>query len=244
MIRTLSQITGLIVCLTIFCLTWPADLYATVIHISQVGIDFDYTGIEETSNTDPNSEPHYEQPDVVGNTLLFTPNSFASFSQNGPTSDITDVNLQFMLESKNDLPIEKLTIFEEGDWTIVFPGPNASASLGLDGTAIVTEIDNVMAPAPILFPFDIPAQTFTAAGTAVDWNAMTMVDFSGVSGKVTKLVVTLDNALTTAVDGAGSAFIVKKTITFTPQVPEPTGLMLASLSLWGLIRFLGRRRIR
>lgn len=219
------------------------------------------------SNGDPNdpAQQLFGPPSSVsGNSIDFNPQGFNAQSS-GDDSEITDSQLSFMIVAMAGTTIENLLFTEAGDTTLAALSGSAFTSVTMEMFIDVIEIDGAPAPggtniqgSMVFTPSDgdygvgvgggFPNDGFPNYATA--WNGELFLDIDQeltdqnidfIFG-ATKLNVTLDNTLTAASAGGGSAFIAKKDfdgLTVTSNIPEPT---TALLLLSGLLAGVATRR--
>ncbi len=222
-----------------------------------------YAGVSESNSA---TESRFGAPvSISGNAIDFNPMNFEA-SSTGNASQITDSQLNFMVVGMSGNVIDNLQFSEAGDTTLfAFAPDNAFTSVTADIFVDVVALDGV----PVGFPVNITgSMTFTPSGgdfqIGVDgspsfntiWSGSVLIDLEselalqGIDKGVdysfgaTKLNVAIDNTLTAASSGGGSAFIKKKDfdgLTVTSNVPEPTSLLLAAL---GLVAGVAVRRRR
>ena len=208
-----------------------------------------FTGISEESKTDP--LPLFGAPTHVGTSLIFTPTTFSSASEN-EDSDITDSQLSLMIEVSDGEKISSIIIEEAGDFSLT--GPNAQASVGSAYFIRPIQIDgeDITGNPPTLsgnvtFPqggginggqFESPL----LEGTATIWSGSVVVDIDAFLasqnyvGNATKINITLDNTMATSSELGSSAFIKKKDAEVsinvqTEPVPEPSAIALLAVAL-------------
>lgn len=224
------------------------------------GTDVWFRQVTENSLTDPG--PLYGAPTVSANTIDFSPLGFASFSQNG-TLDSTDGALTLGIEAKTGHSIPFIQITEGGSYS--FNGfPNSSAAASVTGSIFfdIFEVDGVAIPAgPNTQNVSALLMVSTGSGpqggayamgvdpsTALwhgnlnfDLNAYLTAKGISYTQGVTKMQVTLNNNLRTLASQGASALINKSDFDVTITVPEPSGLVAATIALAGLA-FFSRRR--
>ncbi len=224
-----------------------------------------YGGVSESNNA---TEERFGAPtSITGDSLDFNPQNFeANVPANSNTSVVVDSQLSFMIQALGSNVINSVQFSEAGDTTLfAFSPDQAFASVSanffvevveLDGTPLVgppVNINATMVFAPSNGDFQVGVDG--APGINELWTGTVLVDIDaelalqglvlGVDYDfgVTKVNVTLDNTLTAASTGGGSAFIRKKDFdgfTVTTNIPEPT--TLAGLSLMGLLILARRHR--
>lgn len=227
----------------------------TINHSNVIGTSVIFSAISETDLSPGNDgAAFFNQPTGSGNSLDFNPTDFdASASNANPASDLTDVQLNFMITSKPGTSFGTITLTEAGDYSIFSAlGNTALASVVAPVFIDIVEVDNVaLSPAVTIttgLTFNGGGVYTTAGGLPVDgtFNGVLNVDLLAelasrnisVRNGVTKANVALDNRLR-AIAGLGSdAFIAKKDadggvriIIDQNEIPEPATLVLVGLSL-------------
>ncbi len=194
-----------------------------------------FLDVMESSGTDP--VPLFGPPTPFSVGLDFSPTSFVSTS-NGGSLDVTDGQLNFTVMGSNAFPINGISLFEAGDYTLFGTGTAATQALaGAIIRATVTQINGVN-----VSPFDlITSNAFVGfnllanPGIVQPWSLGTALDVAGQLGdnqRATKVKVSINNQLLTASEAASLAFIAKKDFRINigtnrgPEVPEPSTLPL------------------
>ena len=212
------------------------------------------------SNGDPNdpAQSLFGAPaDVTENKIDFNPQGFNAQSS-GDDSEIVDSQLSFMAMATDGTVLDNLFFQEKGDTTLVALTGSAFTSVTMFMFIDVQAIDG----SPVSYTLPTQSMTFTPSdgdwivpgdgfpNVATAWQGELFVDIEQLlidegipfNFGATKINITLDNTLTAASSGGGSAFIAKKDfdgITVTSNVPEPT---TALLLLAGSVAGLGLRR--
>ena len=126
MSRRFASVTAL----TAVILTLPASL---ALAASMNYGDFMGTSVTYRNVTESNSEPNllFSAPSVVGDTLEFDPVNFFAEVDPGPGSDITDSEINTIVEAKPGFFIDNIQISEEGDFSLDgVPGAFGHAGVG------------------------------------------------------------------------------------------------------------------
>jgi hypothetical protein len=238
---------------------------AATMYGNQVGATVTYVAVTESSATDPG--PLFGTPTVSGDSLDFTPVSFAAASQQHvPAVDQTDGHLTFMVVPNNvGGSIQNIQFGEGGGLTV---GGFGTSQTFVDVSAIgnidVFEIDGVSINTekiPIKLTFShgnnagfndngewhLSPQGFVngswTGGQFIDIKQILIDRGHTVVGGATKISVALDNKLYAQSEIEGTASIDKKDFfTVTTNVPEPASCVLAMLSL--VVGALASRRSR
>jgi hypothetical protein len=239
--------------LTLVVFATGAANAAPIVHGDFPADTVDYLGVQEESSSDPGDEL-FGPPTIGGDSMDFNPQAFAA-SSTGADSDITDSNLQFLVMAHANRNINSLTFSEAGDTTLTGLAGEAQTTVGAIINMEITELNiaGVLTPVSInvpqvAMPF-IPKDNFLlsvdGAGTQ-GWTGDVVVDLSSY-GTVTKVFVSLDNALTAASVAGTSAFIQKKdadAVVITVEtgiIPEPGTVALAMIAV-ALGSVIARRR--
>lgn len=196
--------------------------------------EVDFLMVREDSATDP--APLYGTPTRLGNRLIFSPLTFASFAAGGG-ADVTSGALSLRIRADVGQFLETITIRETGDTTL----------LGLLGTNATASTINGLLVAMALNPPS--AQTFTSQITAdppapykrpndsfVEFTAVTQIDLTGLG--IREVAIIFNNNLQTTSEPGTSSFIQKKSIII--DVPEPATLSLVAFA--GVLSLRRRRR--
>lgn len=201
-----------------------------------------FNGVMESSGTD--GVPLYGPPQLLANGLDFDPTSFVASASNG-TTDTTDGQLNFAVDTVNNTPINSLSLNEGGDFTLVGSGGTAATAVfaGAIIRVTVTEI-NGLAVTPFTLPTSSASVGFNLVsngGVVQPWSLGTTINIAGqlpAGQSATGIEVVIDNQLNALSQTGTIAFIAKKDFTINiPNVPEPT-----TLAGVGLVSVLLRRR--
>lgn len=216
------------------------------------GIQFQ--DVRESSGTD--AVPLYGAPDYFEIGMDFDPTSFVSTASGG-AGDITDGQLNFTLSG--DItgqplsPITSLSLFENGDYSLVGSGTTATeARAGAIMLVTVTEIDGEAVTPFALSPVNASVGFNLASneGVAQPWSLGLSMNLNAAltaAGRqyrfgATEIEVAIDNSLITLSEQQSLAFIAKKDFRIsaeTSAIPEPASLSLLALGAMGIAR---RRR--
>ncbi|QDS96974.1 PEP-CTERM sorting domain-containing protein [Adhaeretor mobilis] len=227
----------------------------------------DYLAVTEETLLTTSGKPDglFGAPTVAGDSLDFDPIGFSASSTGGGPSDILDVQLKFMIQAKDGNVIESIFLSEAGDTTLdngfssddalsrvtanVFIDILEVDGVGVGGISVMGDMEFTPSDGDYQLSVDNPGGSSYNSG----WSGKFFREFgpiladNGLTGKVTKISVALDNTLTATSASGSTAFIAKKdsdgvVITTNPdknEVPEPTSLVLA---LGGLLALAGARR--
>jgi len=230
-----------------------------------MGATVNYLTVTESSSTDP--VPLFGTPTVSGDSLDFTPISFAATSLlHVPPVDQTDGHLTFMVVPKFvGGSIQNIQFGEGGGYTVGGFGTNQTfVDVSAIGNIDVFEIDGVSISKetiPIKLTFShgnnagfndngewhLVPQGFVndswTGGQFIDIKQILIDRGHTVVGGATKITVALDNKLYAQSEIEGTAQIDKKDFfTVTTNIPEPTSCVLAMLGL--VVGVLASRRSR
>ena len=214
----------------------------------------DYLGVQEESVSDPGLGL-FGPPTIAGDTMDFNPQAFAA-TTTGPAADTTDSNLQFMVKAHAGQAIGAIQFAEAGDTTLAGLAGEAQTTVGTVITGEIAELNiaGVLTPVSINLPQITmgfaPKNDFKlsvdGAGT-IGWTGAAIMNLVP-QGLVTKVNISLDNALTAASVVGTSAHIQKKdadalviTTSTTPIIPEPASAAIAMIAL-ALGSAVSRRR--
>jgi hypothetical protein len=228
--------------------------------------DFMGNSVTYRNVTESNSEPNllFTAPTVVGDTLEFNPLNFFAEVDPGPGSDITDSEINTLVEAKPGFFIDNIQISEEGDFTLVgVPGAFGHAGVG---AAFFFEILGVNGVLVGDGPIGFASMQFTTgggpnggqyslpgdAGTA-PWIGSAFLDINAALAaspyagqRATSVRLSFDNTLSAAADDNASAFIKKKEIggiIIRTNIPEPSTLAMVALVLGASGMVLMRRKL-
>jgi hypothetical protein len=265
MIARLTQLLSLSFLMVATAL--PALAATTYTYGTQSGANFDFVGTQETVQTaDDESAPLFETPSVIGDQLVFSPDSFLADSSNNGGIDETHSTLETTITSTNAFFIESILIEEGGDIILgAFPPSGGTDATGgfatLSGTVQITAALNVSVIGEIVTfgggDFDT---IFTGEGGDVNfiyrgldtaplprigstgWTASVEIDLESLfpGAGITQAVLQLNNYLSANSEVDTSATIQKKAVD-GPKItviPEPG---TAALVLCGLVGLAIRR---
>lgn len=210
------------------------------------GATVDFIDVQEDSASDP-SVSLYGPPTSADDHLDLTPQGFGA-SSSGPGSDGVDSRLSFMIVAKPGKAIESVIFEEAGDATLAGLAGNAQSTIQSTVDIEIAEIDGV--PTSVMHigsnlnfnPKDVFAINVDGTGTVV-WAANLLLDLgpvlasNGLTGNVTKLNVTFNNALSATSEAGTAAFVQKKDVDVTvigidrAVVPEPAAASIAMLAV-------------
>jgi hypothetical protein len=218
-----------------------------------MGATVNYLMVTESSATDP--VPLFGVPTVSGDSLDFTPTSFAASSQlHVPATDQTDGHLVFMVTPKGTNTIKNIFFGEGGGITVGGTGSNLSfVDVSTIGGIDIFEVDGV-AINKVSIPIDLKFSHGNNAGFNDNgewhlmpqgfingsWTGSQLIDITsflqthGFPNAIgaTKITVALDNKLYAQSEVEATAMIDKKDFfTVTTNIPEPTSCVLALLGV-------------
>jgi hypothetical protein len=228
--------------------------FATTTYPDYFGSDVDFTGIQETTTTDPEPDCCFNAPVGIGNQLLFFPTQFSASAAGMGGFDQTSSQLQLMFASNDPLfYLEQMNITEFGDADLTGTGTAATYTFaGLSGFVTVTEDKDGPLAMPVVIPFTgifDPSDTLALpgdSGTTI-WSATAAIDIAAYVPFATKAFLSYDNNLYAFSEDGTSAMIQKKVVNgpaiIIEVVPEPATFALVGAGLLGLA-LQGRRRTR
>lgn len=205
---------------------------AVTVYGNFAGTTVDFFGVTETSATDPT--PLYGAPNVIGDSLAFLPQGFASESSGG-SSDVTDGTLTVTITAKPGYFLDKISIAEIGDYSLSGIGTAAtyaSVAGGIDVTDLTFASGTYSDPLAIS-----PSMPVDLSGGPQDglFTGSAMIDLTdlGLVG-VKSIYLEFENVLETGSEAGTSALIQKKlvsgtTITVETVIPEPSAIVVWSL---------------
>lgn len=223
---------------------------ATTNYTDVIGTSVSFTGINETSTTDP--EPLFDQPGGIGNQLLFFPATFSASASGAFGYDETSSLLNLTISGNGPLDtIDQVNISEFGDVTLSGVGTSATGTFAaMAGYLTVTETTGgPIAPViiPILGVFT-PSDTLdliTNPGATL-WSATYSVDVTSYVANATVAELQLDNNLFAYSEAGTTATIQKKVVSgpavIIEVVPEPGTFLMVAGGLLGLAVRSRRRR--
>jgi hypothetical protein len=236
----------LFACLAVAALAFNATARGASINYG----DFNLPGImfqqvTESSGTDP--VPLYGPPSPFPIGLDFDPMNFTSTSTGG-LADITDGQLNFTIMSgPNGPPINLISLFEAGDYSLAGGGGNAATSVFAGAIIRATIIGvNGLPVAPISVP---PVNASFSDGLppntiAAPWSLGVTTNIAAALGpgqNATKVEVVINNSLVTTSQANTLAFIAKKEFRIDTNIPEPSTLFISAIASIGALAF---RRLR
>jgi hypothetical protein len=244
---------------TAVTMTLPASL--------ALAASMNYGDFMGASVTYRNSEPNllFSAPSVVGDTLEFDPVNFFAEVDPGPGSDITDSEINTIVEAKPGFFIDNIQISEEGDFTLEgVPGAFGHAGVG---AAFFFEILGVNGVLVGDGPIGFASMQFTTgsgpnggmfmlpgdAGNTVPWIGTAFLDINAALAaspyagqRATSVRLSFDNTLSAAADDNASAFIKKKEIggiIIRTNIPEPSTLAIVGLVIGATSIVVMRRKL-
>jgi hypothetical protein len=208
-----------------------------------------FVNVTESSGTDP--LPLFGPPDPFSVGLDFDPTSFVS-TANGGAQDVTDGQLNFIIQGSSGVAIDQFSLFEGGDYTLAGTGTSATQALaGAIVSVVVTQVDGVDI-APVSLGSSNASVAFNLAanpGVVQPWSLGLSYDVDAqltskgipFSLGATELEVVVNNQLLTFSQTSSLAFIAKKDfrIDIDTEVPEPaTAMMLlgSCLAIGAIVR--------
>lgn len=247
------------------CCTLSSNTFAAFLNYGDFGPDpapayTMYLDVRESSGTDPvPPESRYNAPNLVGDSLLFTPSQFVAqaYLPLGQ-GDIIDVQLNttiMALEENNVVAggYSGITINEWGSYSFMGAGTSATAVRAALAVGVtILEVDGVPVPNPGSPQWKLTVSDTFDANAASDpddglWNNQVFIDFTAAIANlnpqfgVTKAAIVADNRLLalSESDPVTISFIDKKGFDIVPVtvpnpdfqvVPEPTtAVMLLAL---------------
>ncbi len=217
-----------------------------------MGTDVWYRQITESANSAGDVPPLFGAPIVSGNSIDFNPIGFNAAAAGPAGNDITDGQLNFMIEAKPGKAITNVWLGESGDTTMVGFGTDATLTLVRSEVFIdILEIDGVsinninlqdeMTFTPSNGDYFLCADGGCGGFFQADWSGSVGFNINqeltnlGIPFQfgATKVSVALDNTLLALSENGTQSFIAKKDsdgvtiITNVPVVPEPTTGLLA-----------------
>ncbi|MGF1635036.1 MAG: PEP-CTERM sorting domain-containing protein [Phycisphaerae bacterium] len=183
----------------------------------------------------------FGDPTVVNGGFAFFPTDFRAIASNGNATTTVD-RLFFQLETVNDQDIDRVTLSEAGDYSILGPGGVTAAAF-----LFVTDLDTGIVYSSVFDNTepDLPIFTNGPQGFAAGiWEGIIDVDLpAGVS----RIQVVLNNVLQATSGPQGTAIIEKKAfgggdgpeagLVLGIVIPEPTSAMVLVSGLgFGLLR--------
>jgi hypothetical protein len=235
-------------CLAIAALTFTATARGATINygdfVAPGGVMFQQ--VTESSGTDP--VPLYGPPTPFAIGLDFDPMAFTS-SSTGGLADITDGQLNFtIMSSPNGPPINFVSVFEAGDYSLAGLGGNASTAVfaGAIIRATITQV-NGLPVAPISVP---PVNASFSDGlppneVAAPWSLGLTSNIAAALGpgqNATKVEVVINNSLITTSQANTLAFIAKKEFRIDTNIPEPSTLLITMIAGIGALALNRSRR--
>jgi len=205
-----------------------------------------FLSVTEASGTDEGALPLFDEPAVVGNSLVFDPTSSFAADTVGPLADSTDGKLDIVIDADEGMVIQSIDLEESGTVSLSADDENGAAMAGAAVSATVflrvLEVDDFVQENP---PLLITELTFSPSGgnwisiqdgflTNEPWSGFLSIDVvgflsdEGISGSATKVLVTLDNGLAAWSQTGTAAHIDKEE--FIIRTPEPATLALLAIA--------------
>ena len=225
------------------------------------GSSVSFQNVTETSVT--NSTALFGAPTIFGNSLVFSPMSFAASARSG-AAQYTNSLLNMLITGTGQNAINQILLSEFGDYTLIgshgTAGTNASIVAPL--TITVYQVDgHTITPfvyrttdmdfTPSGGAFALPGQK----GSGVAWQGSVTLDVTGLlrdngyQGYATEVALTWENDLTAHSESGTISYIESKGaggtgITIVPPgaVPEPVTLLGMLMGLSGLATYVRRRK--
>ena len=229
--------------------------------------DFVGDSVTYRNVTESNSEPNllFSAPTVVGDTLEFDPVAFFAEVDPGPGSDITDSEINTIIEAQPGFFIDNIQITEEGDFTLTgLPGAFGHAGVGAAFFFEVLGVDGVLVGDG---PIGFASMQFTTgggpnggqymlpgdAGNTTPWIGTAFLDINAALAaspyagqRSTSIRLSFDNTLSAAADENASSFIQKKEIggiIIRTNIPEPSTLAMVGLVIGAAATVVMRRKL-
>lgn len=218
-----------------------------------------FKNVTEESST--HAVAQFGQPDISGNSLTFSPNSFGVYASYG-SSDIASSKISMVVSSVGARVLDKINFAEGGDYSLIGSKGNSSTRLGVSSPLTVTilKIDGLSITPVQLYsdmtfsPSEGTFDLLNDKGRGIAWHGTTTFDLTstlrglGLSGYATEIAVNWQTILTAESQAGTIAYIKAKeagstgiTIT-TSVVPEPVTLLSLTAAAAGLGAYIRRRR--
>ena len=234
----------------LFCVTSQVALAVPINYGNFMGDNVTYIDVTEEANTDDDATPLYGAPTVSGDSIDFDPTGFDANASGAGDNDITDGQLNFMVESKVNKVINSLTISEAGDTTLSGFGTDATlTSVTAAGILDIFEvngvdIDDISVPFALSFlpvgGVAVPTSTGFAYGLGSDggggpifhtiWDGSVFLNLNailaanGIMGQATKIGINMNNTLVALSELGTASLIAKKDVgglSITINGPNP-----------------------
>ncbi len=214
-----------------------------------------FRNVTEDSTTDPLPPALYGAPSVAGNSLDFSNVSFGASATGAAGIDLTQGSLTMGIEASCGAFITRIVLREAGDYSLIGSGGAGTlAAVAAAAYLDVLEVDGVpitpinlnanLVFAPSNGDFDLAND---GSALARIWNGELVIDVTAllrsqaITGRATKVALTLNNMLAATSEAGTAAFIGKQDVDVDVQtVPEPGTLLLLGTGLSGLFA-LGHR---
>ncbi len=240
----------------IFSLFYSSAYAAPINYGDFVGTSVMYIDVTETANTPGDNTPLFSSPTITGNMLDFNPQGFSA-SASGGSADITDGQLNFMLQGLSGNAITDITFNESGDYTLFGSGTAATSlfyALTISSVSVL-EIDGVALSSPVFLPgANVSGSDNLSGGNELGslWNLSLNYDVNaGLASAgvlfntgATRLDIVLDNTLGAISEPSTIAMVAKKDFRIdvgTSVVPIPASIWLLGSGLLALVGVARRK---
>ena len=215
-----------------------------------------FVSVTEASVTDP--LPLFDEPAVVGNSLIFDPTSSFVAETIGLSADPTDGKLDILIEADGSQGIRGIDLEESGSVSLSADNENgaAMAAVSTPIKLIVRAVDGEEQEDPPVLETEVAFSPsggiwiFTEDGFLSNepWSGSLSIDVTGflsdkgISGSATRVLVTLDNILFASSQAGAEAYIDKKEFRIVVRTPEPTTLALLAIAAGCALLMIARRK--
>ncbi len=211
-----------------------------------------YLDVTETANSVPAPPGGFLEPEAIVDKLDFDPAGFAAQSLGG-TPDLTDVQLNFTVETVDGAGITSLLFTEGGDFSL-FGGTDLTKVIArmivdvdilqVDGIDL---LDPIQVQASATFSVDatmsIPSDPFWSNAVLIEFGAVLSGEGISYDLGVTKAEVVVDDQLIAFSESGAISFIAKKDFMVGPGIeldpnalPEPSTLVMLCIGMIGTSR--------